>query len=190
VGSDQSLQLKLIAAMHDSAVGGHSGVPVTYRRLKQHFAWKGMKTAVQQFVQSCLVCQQAKPDRARYLGLLQPIPPDNAWHTISMDFVEGLPLSGRADSILVVVDKFTKVAHFLPLKHPYTSESVARLFLDNVYKLHGMPHAIISDRDRIFTSAFWKELFRLAQVQLCMSTAYHPQSVYGNLFEVLCQCMS
>jgi transposase InsO family protein len=130
----------------------------------------------------------AKPDRARYPSLLQPIPhPDNAWHTISMDFVEGLPLSGRADSILVVVDKFTKVAHFLPLKHPYTAESVAKLFLDSVYKLHGMPHAIISDRDRIFTSAFWKELFRLAQVQLCMSTAYHPQS--DDQSERVNQCM-
>jgi transposase InsO family protein len=93
-----------------------------------------------------------------------------------MDFVEGLPLHGRADSILVVVDKFTKVAHFLPLKHPYTTTSVARLFLDNIYRFHGIPHAIISNRDIIFTSAFWKELFSLAQIQLCMSTAYHPQS--------------
>jgi hypothetical protein len=93
-----------------------------------------------------------------------------------MDFVEGLPKSRHANCILVVVDKFNKFAHFIPLLHPFTSATVAKLFLDNIYKLHGMPSHIISDRDRIFTSNFWRELFKLAQTTLCMSSAYHPQS--------------
>jgi hypothetical protein len=75
-----------------------------------------------------------------------------------MDFVEGLPQSGHAFCIMVVIEKFTKYGHFLPLKHPYTSISVAKLFLDEVYKLHGMPLSIISDQDKVFTSKFWKEL--------------------------------
>lgn len=91
-----------------------------------------------------------------------------------MDFVEGLPISGSANAILVVVDKFSKFAHFVPLRHPFTVESVAKLLLDHVYHLHGLPLSIVTDQDRIFTSKFWQSLFRLAGVQLRMSTAYHP----------------
>jgi hypothetical protein len=177
VGSAPLLQQKLIIAFRDSALGGHSGVPVTYRKLKQFFAWKSLKVVVQDYVQSCVTCQQAKPDRSKNPGLLQPLPiPDEAWQIITMDFIEGLPNSGNANCILVVADKFTKLAHFLPLMHPYTAASVARLFLDSVYKLHGMLVSIISDRDRVFTSLFWKELFSLARVKLRISTAYHPHS--------------
>jgi len=78
--------------------------------------------------------------------------------------------------ILVVVDSFTKYAHFLALSHPFTAAGVAKVFLDQIYRLHGMPTASISDRDRIFTSKFWSELFRLADVKLQMSSSYHPQS--------------
>jgi hypothetical protein len=93
-----------------------------------------------------------------------------------MDFIEGLPASGSTNCILVVIDKFTKLAHFLPLKHPYTALSVAKAFLNQVYKLHGLSESIISDRDPIFASTLWKELFALARVQLRFSTAYHPRS--------------
>jgi len=145
--------------------------------MKKLFAWTGMKAAVTSFVRACLVCQQAKSDRARLPGLLQPLPvPTTAWHTISMDFIEGLPTSGNANCILVIVDSFTKYGHFLPLHHPYTASSVTKVFLSNIYCQHGLPSAIVSDRDRVFTSKFWQELFRLADVQLCMSTSYHPQS--------------
>ena len=91
-----------------------------------------------------------------------------------MDFVEGLPRAGNVNCILVVVNSFTKYGHFLPLLHPFTAPVVAKLFLNNVYRLHGLPTAIISDRDRIFTSHFWRELFRLADVSLQMSSSYHP----------------
>ena len=79
-------------------------------------------------------------------------------------------------SVLVVVDLLTKYGHFIPLCHPFTAASVAKSFFQNVYRLHGLPSSIISDRDRIFTSHFWSELFKLADVSLCRSTAYHPQS--------------
>lgn len=167
----------MLQAYHANAIGGHSGLPVTYARMKKLFAWHGMKKSVATFVKSCLVCQQAKADRSKLPGLLQPLPvPDAAWQVISMDFVEGLPTSGQYNCILVVVDYFTKCAHFLPFHHPFTAGKVAKIFLDQVYKLHGLPSAIVSDRDRIFTSLFWRELFALADVQLRMSTSYHPQS--------------
>jgi transposase InsO family protein len=90
--------------------------------------------------------------------------------------VEGLPISGSASCILVVVDKFKRYAHFVSLVHPYTTVLVAKVFIDQVCKLHGMPVCLVSDRDKIFTSRLWKELFSLAKVQLCTSTAYHPPS--------------
>lgn len=177
VGADSDLQQKLLAAFHCSAVGGHSGMPVTYARLKQLFAWKGMKRAVQQFVSLCTVCQQAKADRAKLPGLLQPLPiPTALWQIISMDFIEALPRSQNYTCILVVVDTFTKYANFLPLRHPFTALSVAKVFHDHIYKHHGLPQSIVSDRDKIFLSHLWQELFRLTDVHLRMSSAYHPQS--------------
>ena len=90
-----------------------------------------MKQAVRVYVQSCITCQQAKADRSRYPGLLEPLPvPPHAWHSISMDFIEGLPKSGAVDCILVVVDHFSMYGHFLALSHPFTAPKVAKLFLD------------------------------------------------------------
>jgi hypothetical protein len=93
-----------------------------------------------------------------------------------MDFIEGLPKSKKYDSIPVVVDKFTKYAHFVPLSHPFIALQVAQVFVDNIYKLHGLPTSTVSDRYRIFTSQVWKELFRLNDTQLMMSFSYHPQT--------------
>lgn len=127
VGQNIQLQTKLISAVHDTALGGHSGISVTYSRLKHLFAWHGMKTAVQNYVSACAICQQAKPDGSKLLGLLQPLPvPDRAWSVISMDFIKGLPTSSGFNCILVVVvDLFSKYSHFLPLKHPFTALMVA-----------------------------------------------------------------
>lgn len=93
-----------------------------------------------------------------------------------MDFIEGLPKSSNYDCILVVVDKFSKYSHFIKLNHPFTAFKVAKLYIDHVYKLHGMPAAIVSDRDKVFTSQLWQELFKLSGTELRMSSAYHPQS--------------
>ena len=97
-----------------------------------------MNKAVHDFVSACQVCQQAKPDRSKLPGLLQPLSvPDRAWRIISIDFIEGLPMSGSVNCILVVVDLFSKYAHFIGLKHPFTASSMAKLFFSNVFKLHG-----------------------------------------------------
>ena len=91
-----------------------------------------------------------------------------------MDFIEGLPVSRGKDVVMVVVYRMTKYAHFMNLKHPYTVVVVAQTFIDNVFKLHGLPHTIVSDRDPIFTSIFWKKLFKIQGVELHLSSAYHP----------------
>jgi hypothetical protein len=93
-----------------------------------------------------------------------------------MDFIEALPKVHGKSVILTVVDRFSKAAHFIPLGHPYTATSVARAFFAEVVRLHGVPASIVSDRDPVFTSEFWRELFRLAGVKLHMSSAFHPQS--------------
>jgi len=177
IAQNSALQTKIIAAFHSSAIGGHSGTTATYQRLKTHFAWKGMKMAVEDFVKQCSVCQQAKHTNHSPPGLLQPLPiPEGVWMDISMDFIEGLPKSNGYSVIMVVVDRLTKFAHFVAVKHPYTASTIAQLFMDNIVKLHGLPNSIVSDRDTIFVSVFWKELFKLYRVNLQLSTAYHPQS--------------
>ncbi|KAL5777030.1 hypothetical protein ACOSP7_009956 [Xanthoceras sorbifolium] len=104
-----------------------------------------------------------------------------------MDFIEGLPRSAGKDTILVVIDRLTKYAHFLSLSHSYTAQQVAQLFMDNIQKLHGIPATIVSDRDKIFTSQFWQHLFKAMDTQLCLSTAYHPQT--NGQSERLNQCL-
>jgi hypothetical protein len=177
VGSNSALKTKLITEFHSSAIGGHSGADATYQRIKRLFAWPGLKAQVSDFVRQCDICQHAKHSTTHPSGLLQPLPvPTGPWQDITMDFIEGLPLSEGYNSILVVVDRFTKFAHFLPLRHPFTAPSVARLFVDSIVKLHGMPRSIVSDRDHIFTSSFWKLLFQQLGTKLKFTTAYHPQT--------------
>jgi len=126
IAQNSALQTKIIAAFHSSAIWGHSGTKATYQRLKTHFAWKGMKMAVEDFVKQCSVCQQAKHTNHSPPGLLQPLPiPEGVWMDISMDFIEGLPKSNGYSVIMVVVDILTKFAHFVAVKHPYTASVVA-----------------------------------------------------------------
>jgi hypothetical protein len=93
-----------------------------------------------------------------------------------MDFIEGLPKVGGKSVILTVVDRFSKYAHFIALGHPYTATSVARAFFDGIVRLHGFPSSIVSDRDPVFTGHVWRDLFQMAGVKLCTSTAFHPQT--------------
>ena len=112
-----------------------------------------------------------------------------------MDFLEGLPNSKGMTVIWVVVDRLSKYAHFLSVAHPYTAASITQLFLDHIYKLHGLPRTIISDRDKVFISKFWQELFKLLGTQLQLSTSYHPQidgqtEVVNRSLQTYLRCMS
>ncbi|KAJ3688355.1 hypothetical protein LUZ61_017519 [Rhynchospora tenuis] len=188
VGGQGTWREKIIQALHDSSVGGHSGINVTYQRVKKLFYWPALKQSIHDYVSSCHQCQLTKGEKVLYPGLLQPLPiPAEAWQSVGLDFITGLPKSKGKDVILVVIDRLTKYGHFIPLTHPFTAATIAQIFLDNIYKLHGLPQNLVSDRDPIFTSTFWKELMGKIGIQLNLSTAYHPQS--DGQTERLNQCL-
>jgi len=133
IGNNIALQTKLIAAFHLSAIGGRSGVNAIYHRLKKLFIWKGMKTDMDSYIKQCSICQHTKHSHDHPAGLLQPLPiPAGVWQDMFMDFVEVLPKSEGYSVILVVVDKLTKFAYFISMKHPYTTVTVAHLFMDHI----------------------------------------------------------
>ncbi|KAK8918580.1 hypothetical protein KSP39_PZI021790 [Platanthera zijinensis] len=195
IGDDAALKQQLLHIYHDGAVGGHSGVTATYHRLKKMFYWKRMKPDVHTYIQHCTVCQKCKSDNQRPAGLLQPLPiPERIWQDISLDFIDGLPKSKGKSTIFVVVDRLSKNAHFMAMSHPYTAEGVAQVFMDAVFRLHGLPASIVSDRGAVFVSTFWQELFKTLKVQLKLSSAYHPQTdgqteVVNRCIEGYLRCM-
>jgi len=195
VGRDQEVRRQILVWLHATTCGGHSGRDSTLHRVKSVVYWKGMTKDVRRFVQQCQVCQRSKYDTAASPGLLQPLPvPNHVWQDITMDFIEGLPNSFDKQVIFVVVDRLSKAAHFMALQHPYTAATVAQCFLDNVFKLHGFPTTITSDRDSVFVSQFWKEFMAFQGVQIQLSTAYHPQmdgqtEVVNRCVETYLRCM-
>ncbi|WZZ36193.1 hypothetical protein YC2023_019594 [Brassica napus] len=185
---NSSFIASLLREFHDTPLGGHSRVLRTLKRLSQQFYWPSMNKTVHNYVTECDVCQRAKSESLLCKGLLQPLLiPDRLWEDLSMDFVDGLPHSDNHTSILVIVDRLSKAAHLVPISHPYTAMSVASKFIDAVVEHHGMPKSIVSDRDPVFVSAFWQELWRLSQTKLCMSSSYHPQTTGQT--EVVNRCI-
>jgi hypothetical protein len=165
---------EIVAAVHNDS---HEGIHRTLHRLRRDFHFPNMRRLVQDFVKACATCQQYKSDHLRPAGLLQPLPvPSALWADIGIDFIEALPKVQGKTVILSVVDRFSKYCHFIPLAHPYTAESVAQAFFADIVRLHGVPQSIVSDRDPVFTSAFWQELMRLTGTKLYMSSAFHPQT--------------
>lgn len=138
------------------------GYVKTYLRMAMEWYWVGIRKDVAVFIQNCQVCQQQKYSQQSPVGLLQPLPiPSLVWEDISIDFIEGLPVSKGVDKILVVVDRLSKYAHFISLRHPFTTMTFVEIFTGEVVRLHGFPAFIVSDRDRIFMSYFWRELFKV-----------------------------
>jgi hypothetical protein len=159
------------------AHGSHEGAQKTLHRFRASFYNAHAHRLVREYVRGCAICQRNKTEHLHPAGLLQPLPiPDHVWQDIAMDFVEGFPRVGGKSVILTVVDRFSKMAHFIALSHPYSASLVARAFFDNIVRLHGFPCSIVSDRDTVFTSNFWEELFKMANVRLLRSSAFHPQT--------------
>ncbi|KAK2380216.1 hypothetical protein QL285_035697 [Trifolium repens] len=191
---ETDLRPKLLTEFHTTPVGGHSGVKGTLARLTSAFTWPHISRDVKAFIQACTVCQQHKYSTQRPYGLLHPLPiPHQVWEDIAMDFVTHLPPAQGKTVIWVVIDRLTKYAHFIALPTHYSAVSLASLFMSEIYRLHGLPKSIVSDRDRIFVSRFWKELFTLSGTTLCFSSAYHPQTdgqteVTNRILETFLRC--
>ena len=137
-----------------------------------------MNRQVAAYVSACDTCQRVKFRRDRPAGLLQPLPiPDRKWQSVSMDYIVELPrTSSGHDAILVFVDRLTKMVHLVATTSEVTAEETAELFVRHVVRLHGTPDELISDRDRRFSSRFFKQLMQLLGVHQRMSTAFHPQT--------------
>jgi hypothetical protein len=165
---------EIMEAVHED---GHEGIHHTLHRLRRDFHFPNMRHLVQEFVRSCPTCQRYKSEHLHPAGLLMPLPvPSAVWADIGLDFVEALPRVNGKTVILSVVDRFSKYCHFIPLAHPYTAASVAQAFFTDIVCLHGIPQSIVSDRDPVFTSTFWRELMRLMGTKMHMTSVFHPQS--------------
>ena len=136
-----------------------------------------MAKDIEDYVRNCEDCQKNKASRHKRHRALHPLELSYApWDAISMDFITQLPKSDGCSTVWVIVDRFTKMAHFVTVKDGQISaEGCAKLFLENIWKLHGLPSSIISDRDPVFTSKFWAELMERLDVRLRKSTALHPR---------------
>ena len=162
LGPKCSLIPQILHHVNSNPLAGHSGFLKSYHRAKREFYWHGLKADLKKFIRECDIYQIIKSDTFVLAGLLQPLViPATPWTDVSLDFVEGFPKSQGFKVILVVVDWLTKYVHFIPLSHPYTIAKAASLFMQHVFKRHGMPVTIVSDRDSNFNSLFWFELFKL-----------------------------
>lgn len=167
----------LDAVLQLAHTAGHEGIQKTLHCLCRDFIIDDDQRVVRDFVRSCLKCQQNKTEHLQPAGLLNPLEvPSKIWSDISLDFVEALLKVNGKSVILTMVDRFSKDAHFIPLGHRYTTTSVARAFFTEIVRFHGFPSSIVSDRDPVFTCHVWRDLFKLAGVQLKMSTTFHPQT--------------
>ena len=172
-----SVRLLLLQEAHGGGLMGHFGATKTLDVLANHFFLPQMRRNVQRFVSRCTTCQKAKSHLNPH-GLYMPLPvPSIPWADISMDFVLGLPRTKRGrDSVFVVVDRFSKMAHFIPCHKSDDAVHIADLFFQEIVRLHGMPSTIVSDRDAKFLSHFWRTLWNKLGTKLLFSTTCHPQT--------------
>jgi transposase InsO family protein len=172
----EGLRQAVMRSEHDSKIAGHFGRERTMELLSRNFYWVNMERDIRKYCSECDNCQRTKAPRHAKHGLLHPLElACKPWTHISTDFITDLPESEGATIILVVVDRFTKMAHFIPLKKK-DSPTVARAYLENVWKYHGFPEDVVSDRDTTFMGSFFTDLYNYLGIKRSMSTAYHPQT--------------
>jgi transposase InsO family protein len=177
IPKDDHLKATILAQHHDHPTAGHFGRRKTTELLSRNYFWPNFTTFIRDYIRTCDTCQRTKPSRHKPYGPLQPLPiPERPWSSISLDHITDLPPSNGYDSILVVVCRLTKMAHFIPCLSTDTSEDFAHLFEKNIHRLHGLPKDIVSDRGTLFTSNFWRDVCQQLDITRNLSTAFHPQS--------------
>jgi hypothetical protein len=175
---DEKLRTLLISEFHDSKYAGHFGMSRTRVAVGRVFRWKSLAGDVAKFVSTCMACQRNKARCHKPYGLLQPLPIlEKPWHTVTFDFIVKLPKTSRGnDSICVFVDKLTKLVHLVACKEKVSAKEFAELYVDHVFRLHGLSREFITNRDARFTSAFWHEVTLLLGTRTVMSSSFHPQT--------------
>ena len=177
IPNDPELRRRITSLHHDTLVAGHAGRWKTLELVSRNYWWPNMSRYIGQYVKTCDLCMRTKVQRRLPVGELQPLPiPETRWSTISVDFIVELPKSNGYDAIMVAVDSVSKMVHFIPMTTTVSALGSARLYLRNVWKLHGLPDRVVSDRGPQFVAEFTKELYRLLGIELATSTAYHPQT--------------
>ena len=177
VPDDDALKVRILRSCHDTPIAGHFGQAKTLELVSRNYYWPRIRQYVNEYIRSCDTCARNKVPRHKPYGPLQPLPiPPAPWSSVSMDFIVELPLSKGFDSILVCVDRLTKMAHFCPTTTHVSAEDTADLYLRYVFKNHGLPSDIVTDRGTQFTSKFSTRLYNLCDIKSNKSTAYHPQS--------------
>ena len=172
-----SLRREVMRECHDSKWAGHPGVHRTLALAQDQFYWPDMRGDIEAYVKTCLVCQQDKLEQRRPGGQLEPLPiPTRPWESISMDFIHGLPKSEGCQTLMVVVDRFSKYGTFIPASKDCPAQEAAQLLMKHLVKYWGVPKTIVSDRDGRFIGKFWTELFKLLGTELNFSTSFHPQT--------------
>ena len=177
VPKDEKLRAEIIRLHHDTPIGGHGGQWKTVELVTRNFWWPGVTKEIKRYVEEYNVCQRNKNRTEQPAGKLMPNSiPEKPWTHILADFITKLPLSQGYDSILVVVDRLTKMVHFIPTTEKMSAEGLARLFRDNVWKLHSLPESIISDRGPQFAAGLMWELNEMLGIKSKLSTAFHSQT--------------
>ena len=179
VPHDVDLRTLIISHYHSPPCRGHGGLAKTKDLIERHFHWHGLYTQVKKFIDTCEFCQRNKSSNQAPAGPLQPIaPPDQPFDTISMDLIVDLPVDKTTgdDSILVIVDKLTKMAKFLSCRKTVGSTAIAEMLYSKVFAVYGKPAQLITDRDPRFTGNFFREWCSGLNIKQCFTSAYHPQS--------------
>jgi len=177
VPKDEKLRAEIIRLHHDTPIRGHRGQWKTVELVTCNFWWPGITKEVKQYMEGCDTCQHNKNRIEQPADKLMPNSiPEKPWMHISADFITKLPLAQGYDSILVVVDRLTKMVHFIPTTEKTSAEGLARLFRDNMWKLHSLPKSIVSDRGPQFAAGLMKELNEMLGIKSKLSTAFYPQT--------------
>jgi hypothetical protein len=172
----EALKKKILYEAHTSRYSIHPGSTKMYYDLREQFWWTQIKCETSRYVLECDTCKKVKANYMKPGGLLQPLSIlDWKWEDIGMDFIVGLPLTAyKSDSIWVIVDRFTKSAHFIPMHTCYTEEKYAKIYNARVLCLHGVLKTIVLDQGSQFVAQFWEQLHASLETHLIHSSAYHP----------------
>uniref|UniRef100_A0A3B3XMZ2 Gypsy retrotransposon integrase-like protein 1 n=1 Tax=Poecilia mexicana TaxID=48701 RepID=A0A3B3XMZ2_9TELE len=172
-----SVRSRFLKWIHSSKFSGHPGISRTIGLINRRFWWDSVHKDVKEFVLACPVCSRNKSSHQPPAGLLRPLPtPKSPWSHIAIDFVTGLPPSKGMTTIFTVIDRFSKSCHLIPLRKLPTSTQTAQLLIKHVFKLHGMPQEILSDRGPQFISQVWKQFCSALGAKTVLSSGYHPQT--------------